>query len=116
MQKQLLDAQPKAELSVNAIWLPVQPSDTLYIEFSLEEGKELLPDPRVTHHWDESQDIGRWFKQEVLPEFRGDVVWDSYLLYGPGAMWDRSPTPLVGTGFPVVRTMPDLLEQFRGLG
>ena len=62
----------------------------------------LLTDARVTHYWDPDQEIGRWFndnKAAIGFEFdKGPVVWDSFHLFGPDAVWGETPGPLVSFG------------------
>ena len=55
-----------------------------------------LPDPRVTHYWDGQFHLGKWFAQEV--DGYDGVAWDIYYLYGPEAVWDSIPAPLLGSG------------------
>jgi len=56
----------------------------------------IMPDPRVTHFWDAERTIGQWFAGQV-DGYEG-VSWDAYYLYGPGAVWDTIPAPLLGSG------------------
>ena len=47
-----------------------------------------MPDPRVTHFWDEDRLVGSWYGElELLGCFRC-VRWDIYYLYGPNAAWN----------------------------
>ncbi len=54
-----------------------------------------MPDPRVTHLWDEQRLSGRWFAQHL--HNAQDIIWDGYLLYGPDAKWEALPEPLIGS-------------------
>jgi hypothetical protein len=58
----------------------------------------VLPDPRVTHLWDEQHVAGRWFARYLdRAATTRDVFWDGYLLYGPEATWESAPAPLIGS-------------------
>ena len=65
----------------------------------------LLDDPRVEHWWDEKRIVGRRFLEELRPHgdrraagsrvFKGDVLWDAYLLFDRRAEWGASlPRPV----------------------
>lgn len=69
----------------------------------------VLPDPRVTHLWDEQRIAARWFSLHV--EQTEGLIWDTYMLYGPQATWDSvesTPGPLVSSGATVVRKRAEL--------
>ena len=55
-----------------------------------------MPDARVTHFWDGEHVIGQWFAKQV-DDYEG-IAWDAYYLYGPDAVWESMPSPLVGSG------------------
>lgn len=55
-----------------------------------------MPDRRVTHLWDGDHQVGQWFAKEI-DGYEG-IAWDAYYLFGPGAMWENVPSPLVGSG------------------
>lgn len=88
MQTQLLADYPSEPLSVYAVWLQMLPS------ISSEKWDEtIMPDPRVRHFWDGELDVARWFAKQV-DGYEG-VSWDMYYLYGPEAVWEIIPSPLV---------------------
>ena len=60
-----------------------------------------MPDARVVHFWDGEQAIGQWFAKEV-DGYKG-VSWDMYYLYGPDAVWETVPSPLVDSGGTIYR-------------
>ena len=60
-----------------------------------------MPDARVAHFWDGELQVGRWFAQQV-DRYDG-VSWDVYYLYGPDAVWETIPAPLVGSGRTIYR-------------
>lgn len=55
-----------------------------------------MPDGRVTHYWDGERKVGQWFAGQV--DGYDGVAWDIYYLYGPAAVWETVPSPLVGSG------------------
>ena len=55
-----------------------------------------MPDPRVMHFWDGDLELGQWFAKEV--DGHDGVAWDVHYLYGPGAVWESIPEPLLGSG------------------
>ena len=70
-----------------------------------------LPDGRVEHFWDEERVVGAWFAQHVTQA--PGIAWDVFYLYGPDAVWQSEPEPLIATG----RTVFDgraLLEEHVG--
>ena len=67
-----------------------------------------MTDPRVVHLWDAEGELGRWFfehREKVgLGFVPGVIVWDAYLLFGPGAQWEDVPSPLQSWGYTVIGT------------
>ena len=59
-----------------------------------------MPDTRVTHFWDGDVVVGQWFAQQV-DGYEG-IAWDVYYLYGPEAIWETVPKPLVGSGGTII--------------
>ena len=96
MQTQLLKEYSSEQFRVYAVWLQMVPS------VSRDKWDEtLLPDPRVQHFWDGKLDAARWFAKQV-DGYEG-VSWDMYYLYGPEAVWDSVPLPLVDSGGTIYR-------------
>lgn len=67
---------------------------------------DVLPDPRVTHLWDEKKVVGRWFSERV--EGHSGVAWDAYFLYGSQAKWDGTPSPPISFGSTVISRRSEL--------
>jgi len=91
VQTQLLAQYPSAALRVYAVWLPMLWNDS--------RGKwngTNMPDARVTHFWDGERIAGQWFAKQVDGE--EGTAWDVYYLYGPDAVWETIPEPLLGSG------------------
>ena len=68
-----------------------------------------MPDARVTQFWDGEQAIGQWFAKAV-DGYKG-VSWDMYYLYGPDAVWETIPAPLVDSGGTIYRERQVLERQ-----
>ena len=92
---QLLEPHPSAPLRVYAVWLPMLGSDAREAWVGTT-----MPDPRVLHFWDEEREVGQWFAKEV--DGYNGVAWDIYYLYGPEAVWEDIPSPLVGSGGTII--------------
>jgi hypothetical protein len=108
VQTQLLAQYPSAKLRVYAVWLPMLWSDAR----ELWNGTN-MPDPRVMHFWDSDRKIGQWFAEQV--EGYEGIAWDAYYLYGPDAVWETTPTPLVGSGGTIYAEREVLEMQVRTL-
>jgi hypothetical protein len=91
VQKQLLAQYPSAQFRVYAVWLP-----RLWNDSRERWNGANMPDPRVMHFWDGDLRVGEWFAEQV-DGFEG-VAWDVYYLYGPDAVWETIPGPLLGSG------------------
>ena len=115
-QESLLEAHPQADLRVYAVWFNMFPTD-------LRERwpADALTDRRVVHWWDEEKRVGRWYAQQMddikdrlAPGARdagGTILWDAYLVYGPDARWDETPSGLRRWGRPIFATRESLEEE-----
>ena len=68
-----------------------------------------MPDTRVTHFWDGELKAGQWFAKQV-DGYEG-ISWDAYYLYGPDAVWETLPSPLVDSGGTIYRERAALKMQ-----
>ena len=77
----------------------------------------LLSDERVVHYWDPERLLGTWLPQQ--PEYEdhvfGPLAWDIFFLYGPDALWDETPGPLVSSGSTVISKSGRLEEDWIAL-
>lgn len=72
---------------------------------------ELLTDARVTHLWNEEHTVGRWFADNVeIEASRGEIAWDSFLVFGAAAEWTDKPLPLEASGRTIWRKREALRE------
>lgn len=96
MQREILEADPDADLAVYAVWVPFLGGTRDAASLS----QRVLPDPRVIHFWDGSALTSDWFADHV--EQSSAPAWDVYYLYGPDARWSEVPGPLVGSGATII--------------
>ena len=101
MQSEILKAHPQARLRVYAIWVPKVFGDARH-----RWDAAGLTDPRVVHLWDEPNVSGEWLAANVQGHQGGD--WDTYLLFGPDAIWTSQPTPLRSSGSSVASEIDQL--------
>ncbi len=99
VQREILEKHPDAELDVYAVWF-----DVLLGDDRSAWNPDLLVDPRVTQYWDSDQTLGTWFpRQEVYkPVIFGPLAWDIFFLYGPEAVWEDVPEPLITSGSTII--------------
>ncbi|MFN7970951.1 MAG: hypothetical protein U0166_01135 [Acidobacteriota bacterium] len=98
MQKDLLEKNADANIKVYAVWFNMYPGDE---RSTWPSG--LLPDPRVTHFWDESKVVGTWYPAHSKEGTPGDVLWDAFLLYPRGVKWADAATTPTTWGRPIVK-------------
>ena len=94
MQTEIGDQDASQNLRVYAVWLPMLVTDARD-----EWNGMTMPDSRVMHFWDGETEIGQWFAEKL--ERDRAIAWDVYYLYGPDAVWDELPSPLIGSGSPI---------------
>lgn len=109
-QKEILDKHPGEKLRVYAIWFNMLPSDD---RSRWPEG--LFHDPRVVEYWDEQLIVGAWFGRHPDYLDGNEVLWDSYLLYGPESRWTDRPSHRVSWGYTIVRTRKQLQRDLESL-
>lgn len=72
-----------------------------------------MPDTRVMHFWDGDLKVGQWFAKN-FDGYNG-VAWDIYYLYGPDAIWEATPSPVVGSGVTIIGERQQLQRQISTL-
>lgn len=111
MQREILEKNPNAKLKVYAVWFNMLASDA---RSRWPQG--LFSDPRVAEYWDDKKVLGTWYAGHPdYQDYPGQVLWDAYLLYGPGARWEDKPSDRVGWGFTIVRTREQMRKDLLGL-
>ena len=96
-----------AELQVYAVWFDVLSGDDRSAWDS-----DLMPDPRVTHFWDEDRDLATWLprQEEYRDLIFGPLAWDIFFLYGPRADWTDAPLPVLDSGSTISSKRESLRE------
>ena len=79
----VLRAYPDEELSVILVWVDMLPRDG---RRTAAAAAETFGDQRVVHFHDPKKHAARAFGRELVPLA---VLWDAYLFYEPGLLWDR---------------------------
>ena len=102
MQREILEAEPEAELAVYAVWVPFNGGTRDAAALS----QRVLPDPRVIQFWDEPALTSDWFAERVEDSLA--PAWDVYYLYGPDALWTDVPSPLVSSGATIIGRSSEL--------
>jgi hypothetical protein len=104
VQTQLLKDYSSDQIRVYAVWLQMYPTITRD-----KWDETLMPDRRVMHFWDGQLEVARWFARQV-DGYEG-ISWDMYYLYGPAAVWESAPAPLIGSGGPIYQEHQNLVTQ-----
>jgi hypothetical protein len=102
VQREILEAEPEAELAVYAVWVPFLGGTRDAAALS----QRVLPDPRVIQFWDEAALTSDWFAERV--ENSQAPAWDVYYLYGLDARWNGVPSPLVSSGGTIIGRSSEL--------
>lgn len=87
-------------LTVYVVWEPMlggKRGDAL-------EAMRLIDDPRVTHYWNDEFLAGEHFRAANY----GRIAWDIYYLFGPEAVWQSLPNPILSSGATVYHTRSQL--------
>src|SRR5262249_10594757 len=95
-------------MDVFAVWFSMLPMDT---PGTFPDARRTMPDPRVVHFWDRNKVTGRWFKENVTPDYSRKIIWDVYYLYGSQAEWSKIPQPLIVWGRTIMDKRQELQNQ-----
>lgn len=105
VQKEILDANPGANIRVYSIWF-----DMLSRDDRSRWDAEILTDPRVVQMWDSNKLVGQFFSREE--GFKsGPIAWDIYYVYGPDSHWDSKPSQLVSSGYTIISKRKQLADE-----
>ena len=105
----ILDAHPKAKLTVFAIWLPMLAGDSRSAWDS-----DVLDDPRVIEFWDGDRITGKWFADKQLGGLGGpgSIVWDAYFAFPRSSTWTNKPSGMLAAGSDIIDNTDGLAENF----
>jgi hypothetical protein len=112
VQKEVLEKYPSLPIQIYSIWFSMLPWDS---PLAFPSAQKTMSDPRVTHFWDKEKIAGRWFKENVTPDYQGKVIWDVYYLYGPEAEWGSTPQPLLIWGRTIMGNSQELSQEISRL-
>src|SRR5262245_23872443 len=62
IEEYVLNRNPKMNIRVYAVWYEMYPGDS---PRAFPAARKLMPDPRVSHYWDQPKDVGRWFQRAI---------------------------------------------------
>lgn len=96
MQREILEAEPAADLRVYSVWIPFLGGTSEAADVS----RRVLPDPRVDQFWDGEAVTSMWFAEHV--DHSPAPAWDVYYLFGPEATWAGVPGPIVSSGGTII--------------
>jgi hypothetical protein len=96
VQREILEAQPKAKLIVYTVWVPFSGGTSQAADVS----RRVLPDERVKHFWDGAAVTSEWFAENV--DHSLGPAWDVYYLFGPNASWNDVPRPIASSGATII--------------
>lgn len=108
MQTDILAKNPSLPVRVYAVWF-----NMLYTDRRSVWPEEVITDSRVTHLWDEGKLLGRWYSPRISDGKH--VVWDTFLLYPPGADLDAPPESLVAAGSTIMKEREELRRGIKSL-
>lgn len=84
----MLEGIADDDLRVFVVWEPILRPDN---ERAARRATTMLDDPRVTHFWTMTRDVGTSFETPI--GLKGEPAWDVYLLYPRGTRWEEAPPP-----------------------
>ena len=89
LQRYVLDRFAGADLAAYVVWMPLSDQDSRQLA---EHRTCDLPDPRGRQFWTADRALSDALRPAVGLG-GGDMVWDVYLVYGPGARWQGAAPP-----------------------
>jgi hypothetical protein len=100
IQDYVLKRNPKLNIHVYSVWYEMYPGDS---PDDFPTARKLMSDRRVQHFWDQPKDVGRWFQRAIPSDYKGEIQWDAFYLYGPDSVWDGQPTSLLTWGRTILK-------------
>ncbi len=76
----------REDISGSIVWIPILDDDTFDAAVT---SVKLLNDDRIRHFYDGNKAVGKTIADSV--GWEGNVAWDIYLFYAPGAEWTDAP-------------------------
>jgi hypothetical protein len=103
VQTDVLERHPELPLKVYAVWFHM-----VWTDSRGRWPEHLIFDPRVEHFWDEEKVLGRWYSRQISDGEH--VVWDTFLLYPPGARLTTRPNRMLAVGATIIEARDELRQ------
>jgi hypothetical protein len=101
----ILKRYPDLNLKVYTVWYEMYPGDS---PDDYPEAQLLMRDKRVTHYWDQSKEVGRFYFTAVPTDYKGPIQWDAFYLYDKDSVWEDKPTSLLTFGRTILEDRKNL--------
>jgi hypothetical protein len=108
IQEYILKRNPKLDIRVYSVWYEMYPGDS---PDDFPAARKLLPDRRVHHYWDQPKDVGRWFQKAIPSDYKEEIQWDAFYLYGADSVWNDEPTSLLTWGRTILKDRKKLSDK-----
>lgn len=107
-----MQRNPKLNLRVYSVWYEMYPGDS---PKAFPKARTFLSDMRVTHYWDQPKEVGRWFQKALPSDYKGEIQWDAFYLYGTNSTWDDQPSSLLVWGRTILGSRKKLRDEITRL-
>lgn len=108
IQEYIMQRNPKLNLRVYSVWYEMYPGDS---PKAFPKARTFLSDMRVTHYWDQPKEVGRWFQKALPSDYKGEIQWDAFYLYGTDSVWDDQPSSLLVWGRTILGSRKKLRDE-----
>jgi len=112
IQEYIMQRNPKLNIRVYSVWYEMYPGDS---PKAFPKARTFLSDMRVTHYWDQQKDVGRWFQKALPNDYKGEIQWDAFYLYGIDSAWDDQPSSLLVWGRTILGSRKKLRDEITRL-
>jgi hypothetical protein len=112
IQEYVMKRNPKLNIRVYSIWFEMYPGDS---PKAFPKARTFMPDRRVTHYWDKPKDVGRWFNKVLPSDYKGEIQWDAYYLYGTDSVWEGQASSLLVWGRTILESRKKLRDEIERL-
>jgi hypothetical protein len=112
IQDYIMQRNPKLNIRVYSVWYEMYPGDS---PKAFPKARTFLPDKRVTHYWDQPKEVGRWFQKALPSDYKGEIQWDAFYLYGTDSVWNDQPSSLLVWGRTILGSRKKLRDEISRL-
>lgn len=107
----MVEKHKDSNLKIYVVWLPIMPTDARD-----KWKKELIQGDQVTHLWDGTRRIGKWFADNVTScDKLAAVAWDAYYLFDKDTKWEDVPSSVRSCGTPVIAASDQLAKDLEAM-